>query len=171
MEAALLDALKMPSLAPEVVAAKDLLKIKHLEDLEFRLDQIPNLQDNLQQKEHIASECLHRQTTLEENFMSEKEQLDSQHNCILSEINAEIKSLVKQRANIEARIAAAKQRKAQHVQAIKTKIPELEKLKEETLVAAQASKQARDDTEASQTHLKRTLLDIHVIPRKFDISF
>ncbi|KAL6222116.1 hypothetical protein ACLB2K_005508 [Fragaria x ananassa] len=48
MEAALMDALEMPSLAPEMAAAKDLLEIKHLEELEFRLVQIPGLQDNLQ---------------------------------------------------------------------------------------------------------------------------
>ncbi|KAL6192128.1 hypothetical protein ACLB2K_038515 [Fragaria x ananassa] len=191
MEAALMDALKMPSLTQKVVAARDLLsnleqinladeecmpqiskaiatlrsyanesKMKHLEDLEFRLE---HLQETLHQKEKTASECLHKQAILEKKFRSEKEQLGSQHSCILTGIDAEIRSLEKQRADIEVKIEAAKQRKIQYVQAVKTKIPKLEKLKEATLAAAQATKMAKDDTEAGRTDVKHTLLDIHLL--------
>nr|XP_011459788.1 PREDICTED: uncharacterized protein LOC105350094 [Fragaria vesca subsp. vesca] len=196
MEVALMDAIEMPSLAPEVVDARNLLgnleqidladeecmpqiskaiatlcscanesEMKHLEDLKFRLEQIPDLQETLHQKEQVTSECLQKQTALEEKFRSEKEQLNSQHSCILTGIDAEIRSLEKQRADIQAKIEAAKQKKTQHVQAVKTKIPELQKLKETTLAAAQATKMAKDDAEASRTDLKRTLLDIHLLGR------
>ncbi|KAL6200501.1 hypothetical protein ACLB2K_030282 [Fragaria x ananassa] len=101
------------------------LEMKHLEDLEFRLEQIPDLHEILHQKEQIANECLHQQTVLEERFKSEKEQLGSQHSHIQIGIDAKIRSLEKQQADIKAKIEAAKQRKTQHVQAVKTKIPEL----------------------------------------------
>ncbi|KAL6125687.1 hypothetical protein ACLB2K_073741 [Fragaria x ananassa] len=68
-------------------------EIKYLEDLEFHLDLILDLQDNLQHKEQVASECLHKQTTLEEKFRSEKEQFGSQHSCILTGIDAEIRKM------------------------------------------------------------------------------
>ncbi|KAL6189382.1 hypothetical protein ACLB2K_040771 [Fragaria x ananassa] len=139
MEAALLDALEMPSLSLEVVVAISLLsnlehidladeecmsqiskaiatlrfganetEMKHLEDLEFHLEQIPGLQETLHQMEQITSKCLQKQTVLEENFQSEKEQFNSQHSYTLTGIDVEIRSLEKQQEDIEAKIEAAK---------------------------------------------------------------